>query len=392
MGHGMTRKNADNVFAKPARAKACVFLRVRPRVSASNKKPLIGITLGDPNGIGPEVVAKALLRPAIRRLARFCIIAEGWGPHPSFIPQHAQPLQNRDLMAFCRGILGLMGAAPLGRGPTAASGRAAVESVLKAIDLALDGKIDAIVTAPISKEAMRLAGYKWPGHTEILAERTGKKHPVMTMVGGGLIVPLVTTHVSMADLPRKITRQKVLATLRVANEALKKYWGIARPRIAVCGLNPHAGEAGLFGQEEIREIAPACRQARSAGVRCIGPLPADVVFYQARPVPTRSRVGLVRPVPTGWYGARKGRYDAVVAMYHDQANIPVKMLAFESGVNVTLGLPIIRTSPDHGTAYDIAWKGMANAGSMVAAIKLAVQMATLNNRESSRFEARHKFK
>jgi 4-hydroxythreonine-4-phosphate dehydrogenase len=282
------------------------------------------------------------LRPAIRRLARFCLI-----PHPSSLTSHPPSVTAHR--------------------PTAASGRVAVESVLKAIDLALEGRIDAIVTAPISKEAMRLAGYKWPGHTEILAERTGARHPVMTMVGGGLIVPLVTTHVSMADLPRKITRSKVLVTLRVANEALKKYWGITRPRIAVCGLNPHAGEAGLFGQEEMREIAPACRQARKERIDCTGPLPADVVFHQAR----------------------KGMYDAVVAMYHDQANIPVKMLAFESGVNVTLGLPIIRTSPDHGTAFNIAGKGIANPGSMIAAIKLAVQMATLNNRASSKSEIRN---
>lgn len=295
--------------------------------TVSSKKPVIGITLGDPGGIGPEVVVKALSRPSIRRLARFHLI-----PDPT-------SLVSKSSFALHR--------------PTATSGRVAVEAVLKAIDLAIKGELDAIVTAPISKEAVRLAGYPWAGHTEILAERTGTKQPVMTMVGGGLIVALVTTHVAMCKLPQCITREKVLRTICVLHDALQKFWGIRRPRIAVCGLNPHAGESGQFGQEELREISPAVRRARAKGVSCIGPLPADVVFYQAR----------------------KKLYDGVVAMYHDQANIPVKMLGFESGVNVTLGLPIIRTSPDHGTAFDIAGKGVANPGSMMAAIKLAVAMA-----------------
>ena len=290
------------------------------------------------------VVAKSLMRPAVRRLAQWRLLIEGWEPRPAFQPS---------LVRFCQDILQPLGKGRTSqRGPTKASGRAAVESVLKAIDLALKGEIDAIVTAPISKEAVKMAGYPWPGHTEILAERTGTKQPVMTMVGGGLIVPLVTTHVSMADLPKRITRERVLRAIRVIAESLPKYWGIRRPRIAVCGLNPHAGEAGQFGREEIEAIAPAIRLAQKAGVSCSGPLPADVVFYQAR----------------------RGLYDAVVAMYHDQANIPVKMLAFDSGVNVTLGLPIIRTSPDHGTAFDIASKGIANPGSMIAAIKMAVAM------------------
>ena len=326
--------------------------------------PTIGITLGDPNGIGPEVVAKALLGPEIRRLARFWIIAEGWDKLPLVASNQWHTMElTEDVLTTLRGTTTTLRSwqappsqGPRSPGPTAASGRAAVESVLKAIELAVNGEIDAIVTAPISKEAIRMAGYPWPGHTEILAEGTGTKHPVMTMVGGGLIVALVTTHVSMRDLPKRITKEKVLATIRIANEGLKRYWGIRKPRIAVCGLNPHAGEAGLFGQEEIREILPAIRKARKEGIQCTGPLPADVVYYQAH----------------------RRLYDGVVAMYHDQANIPVKMLGFESGVNVTLGLPIIRTSPDHGTAYDIAWKGVADPGSMIAAIRLAVQMAKRN--------------
>ena len=225
--------------------------------------------------------------------------------------------------------------------------------ILRAVELAQAGNVDAIVTAPINKAAIHKAGYAWPGHTEMLADRTGTKKPVMMMVGGGLRVPLATTHAAIKDLPKLITRQNVLRTIEIADAALRAYFGLKAPKLAVCGLNPHAGEQGRFGVEESRRIAPAISDARERGVECAGPFPADVVFGQAL----------------------KGRFDAVVAMYHDQGNIPVKLLAFESGVNVTLGLPIIRTSPDHGTAYDIVRRGIADPRSMVAAIKLAVRMA-----------------
>jgi 4-hydroxythreonine-4-phosphate dehydrogenase len=175
----------------------------------------------------------------------------------------------------------------------------------------------------------------------------------MMMVGGGLRIALVTTHAAIKDLPGLITRKNVLETIRITHKDLRRLFGIEQPRIAVCGLNPHAGEAGRFGTEEKKSIAPAVRQARREGIACDGPIPADVAY-------------------TPEY---RKRYDAVVAMYHDQATIPVKMLAFHSGVNVTLGLPIIRTSPDHGTAYDIVRKGTANPGSMIAAILLAAEMA-----------------
>jgi 4-hydroxythreonine-4-phosphate dehydrogenase len=256
----------------------------------------------------------------------------------------------------------------LGRA-TKAGGAASVAWIECAVQMALDGRIDAVVTAPISKEAIHKAGYDWPGHTEMIAESAGVHKPVMMMVGGDsldsaqgkpfdgaqgrLRVALVTTHAAIRDLPGLVTRKNVLETIRIVDHDLKQRFGLRKPAIGVCGLNPHAGEAGLFGTEEKKAIAPAIRQARGEGIACDGPIPADGAFTPKL----------------------RARYDAFVAMFHDQACIPVKMLAFDSGVNVTLGLPIIRTSPDHGTAYDIVRTGTANPGSMVAAILLAAEMA-----------------
>jgi len=319
-------------------------------------KPLIGITLGDPSGIGPEVVLRALSDRKATSAARFVVFGSG-----KILDRVAGELRLPSRLLR----LGREGGPPLlesgrcsarlaflGRA-TAAGGAASVAWIESAVRMALDGRIDAVVTAPISKEAIHKAGRDWPGHTEMIAEMSGVEKPVMMMVGAGLRVALVTTHASIADLPRLITKKNVLETLRVVDRDLRKYFGLSRPRIAVCGLNPHSGESGRFGTEEKKSIAPAIRQARREGIACDGPIPADVAY-------------------TPQYRAR---HDAVVAMYHDQATIPVKMLAFHSGVNVTLGLPIIRTSPDHGTAYDIVRKGTANPGSMIAAILMAAQMA-----------------
>ncbi|MEW6359284.1 MAG: 4-hydroxythreonine-4-phosphate dehydrogenase PdxA [Planctomycetota bacterium] len=297
-------------------------------MGSRKRRPTIGLTLGDPGGIGPEIVDKALADRSVRALAEFVVFGRDRGmPIP------------KDLTAVHE--------------PTADGGEAAVGWILDAIAAAMAGDIDAIVTAPISKEAIHLAGYNWPGHTEILKEKTGAERAVMTMIGGGLRVALVTTHVSVAKLPSVLKKKDIADTIRISDRGMREYFGFDPPRIAVCGLNPHAGEAGLFGREEAEVIAPAIEAARSQGVHCTGPVPADVVFHQAL----------------------QGRYDAVVAMYHDQATIPVKLLAFETGVNVTLGLPIIRTSPDHGTAFDIAGKGVADPGSLAEAIWLAVDMA-----------------
>jgi 4-hydroxythreonine-4-phosphate dehydrogenase len=237
--------------------------------------------------------------------------------------------------------------------PTAPGGDASIQWLETAIRLARTGVIDGIVTAPISKEAIHLGGHDWPGHTELLAARTGTKKPVMMMVGGGLRAALVTTHAALSDLPKLITRKNVLDTIRITHAALKRDFGFKKPRLCVCGFNPHAGEAGRFGRKEITAIEPAVRQAKKDGIRVTGPLPADVVFTR-------------RMMP---------QYDAAIAMYHDQATIPVKLLAVETGVNVTLGLPIIRTSPDHGTAFDISKKGIADVGSIVAAANMAGDMA-----------------
>ena len=235
---------------------------------ASNKKPIIGITPGDPNGIGPEIIAKALVRPAIRRLADFRLVVAEWRPRPPFLPAESGEFGDRALTDFCRGVLAQMGRTSSQRGPTKASGRIAVESVLKAIYMAMAGDIDAIVTAPISKEAVRRAGYPWPGHTEILAERSGGGHPVMTMVGGGLIVPLVTTHVSMRDLPRRITRERVLTTIRIIAESLRKYWGIQQPRIAVDRL-PVLSRPSHGGPRDIEPRRIAVHPLHTLPIRAI---------------------------------------------------------------------------------------------------------------------------
>jgi 4-hydroxythreonine-4-phosphate dehydrogenase len=220
--------------------------------------------------------------------------------------------------------------------------------------------VAAIVTAPISKEALHAAGYPYPGHTELLAELTGAKEVGMLMVSpprskkdSGLRILLATTHLALRDLPDRLTRKRVRTAIRLAHEAARKYFGFRRPRLAVTGLNPHAGEGGLFGREEEEIIRPAVEQARREGIPVSGPFPADSLIRQAF----------------------EGKYDLVVAMYHDQALIPIKLLGFGRAVNVTVGLPFIRTSPDHGTAYDIAGKGIADPSSLVEAIRLAVDFS-----------------
>ena len=329
-----------------------------------SSKPLLAITLGDPCGIGPEVVLRSLADPRAARWARYVLIGTdatltevarrlkirnvSWRVTKSQDlrdePEHPVPLVS--IGGACRRLA-------LAAKPLPAGGKSSVLWVERAVDLALSGCVDGIVTAPINKEAVLKGGYPWPGHTELLAARTGVKKPVMMMVAGGLRAAQVTTHVPIRELPKRITRTNVLATLRITDADLRRRFGIPQPRLAVCGLNPHAGEEGRFGREEERAIEPAMEQAREHGVDCHGPFPADAIFVKEN---------------------RKG-YDAIVTMYHDQACIPVKMLGFFNGVNVTLGLPIIRTSPDHGTAYDIAQKGIADPGSMLAAIRLAARMA-----------------
>jgi 4-hydroxythreonine-4-phosphate dehydrogenase len=232
------------------------------------------------------------------------------------------------------------------------AGKAALEYIETAVKLAQQNRINALCTASINKEAIKLAGARVPGHTEILANLTNTKEVTMLLISGNIRVFHVTIHVPLSKVPSLITKESVLETIKLAYDSLRSL-GMADPKIAVAGLNPHASDGGLFGSEEKEKIAPAVEAANKEGIKASGPIPPDTVFVRAN----------------------KGEFDAVVAMYHDQGHIPIKLLAFESGVNVTIGLPIIRTSVDHGTAFDIAGRGIADEMSMVEAIKLAAKMA-----------------
>jgi 4-hydroxythreonine-4-phosphate dehydrogenase len=320
----------------------------------------IAVTMGDPAGVGPEVILKAVSRSEeIRDVCSPIIIGD------RVVMQEAVRLldlsvkinliQTPGEAGLVPGAIDLIDLAELRefkkKIPSAEGGRACAIYILKAVELALNKQVDAVVTAPISKEALKMAGMKWPGHTEMLAELTGTKDYAMMLVGGPLRVILVTIHTAIRNVPDMIKRDAVLKTIRLARKACDML-GVEEPRIAVAGLNPHAGEAGIFGDEEIREIIPAIEDAGREGIVAAGPFPPDTIFHKAY----------------------KGEVDIVVCMYHDQGLIPLKMIAFDKGVNVTVGLPIIRTSPDHGTAYDIAWSGKADPSSMIEALRLASEM------------------
>jgi 4-hydroxythreonine-4-phosphate dehydrogenase len=324
--------------------------------------PLLGITMGDPTGAGPEIIVKSLASPEVRGLARGVVIGDAGVmraavqivgiPAEIRIISHPGEAEARDNVIPVIDLENV-NLAELVRGRVAASGGAAAYgAVERAIRLALAGEIDAIVTAPLNKEAMNLAGYHYSGHTEILAHLCGVKNVVMMLVARNLRVAHVTTHVSLRRAIELVTRERVLTVLRLADEGIKRM-GIAAPHLAVAGLNPHAGEGGLFGDEEIKEIVPAIEAARVEGIKVTGPLPPDTAFLRTL----------------------EGQFDGALAMYHDQGHIPVKMAAFEEGVNVTLGLPIIRTSVDHGTVFGKAGKGTASPRSLIEAIKLAAQMS-----------------
>ena len=324
--------------------------------------PLLALTMGDPAGIGPEVVVRALRHAAVYERCRPLIVgdqrilarAQQWiGPPELPITVVANPTAG----AYHPGTLTVLdlanarpSACPIGE-VSAAAGRAAVEYVIRACDLALAGAVDAVVTAPLNKEAMNRAGFAYAGHTELLAERTGAAQVSMLLTSPQLRIVHVSTHVALSEAIRRVTAARVETTITLAYEACRAL-GIDAPRIAVAGLNPHASEGGLFGDEEERAIRPAVRAARARGFTVSDPQPPDTVFARAV----------------------QGEFDIVVAMYHDQGHIPMKLLSFDSGVNVSVGLPIIRTSVDHGTAFDIAGAGTARDDSMRAAIDVAVQM------------------
>ncbi|MBS7623466.1 4-hydroxythreonine-4-phosphate dehydrogenase PdxA [Candidatus Bathyarchaeota archaeon] len=330
----------------------------------ADHRPIIGITMGDAAGIGPEIVDKALSKQEIYQISRPIVIGDLSvlvdALKVAKVNLKFESITTPSSAKFEFGTVDVIDLknirlSELRMGQVQAmAGKASVEYVKKAVELALKGEIDAIVTAPLNKEAMNMGGYDYAGHTEILADLTKTKDYAMMLVAGRLRVVHVTTHVSIREACSLIKRERVSTVIRLTNEVLQKL-GIEKPRIAVAGLNPHAGEGGMFGDEEIREIAPAIEASRNSGIDVVGPMPPDTVFLRAN----------------------RGEYDAVVAMYHDQGHIPVKMLGFESGVNVTIGLPIIRTSVDHGTAYRRAGLrlGTGDPTSLEEAIRLAVQMA-----------------
>lgn len=328
-------------------------------------KPLI-LTMGDPTGVGPELIVKALLEGAFDRLGRPLLVAGDAGVlrraaalfpvdcqenYASGLVSHRLSIGGRNLDVHA---LSALPAAELQYGrPTAECGRAMAEYVEWACNRCRQGFAAGMVTAPINKAAIHTAGYDFPGHTELLAERCGVDKVVMMLAGERLKVCLVTTHLALSQVPGALSTAEILTTIRITDSALRRFFGLKKPRIAVLALNPHAGEAGLFGDEEERLIAPAIAAAKAEGIEASGPHSADTLFHFAA----------------------KGAYDAVVCMYHDQGLIPLKLLHFDDGVNVTLGLPIVRTSVDHGTAYDIAGTGTASSASLVAAINMAVEMA-----------------
>ncbi|MDF2531318.1 MAG: 4-hydroxythreonine-4-phosphate dehydrogenase PdxA [Clostridia bacterium] len=338
-----------------------------------HKVPILGITMGDPCGIGPEITAKALSQKYIYEICRPLVvgsakvIAQAVEIAKKQLEVHAIGNVNEakfeygtidvldqdivDMSIFTHGKVSLQG------------GEAAYKAIEKVIDLAMKDEIDATITGPLNKEALNLAGYHYSGHTEIYAELTGTKDYTMMLADGELRVVHVSTHVPLREACDRCKKERIYKVINLAHEVCRSL-GIEKPRIGVAGLNPHAGENGLFGREEIEEIAPAVLKAKQEGIGAEGPIPPDTLFSKAR----------------------GGQYDIVVAMYHDQGHIPLKVLGFQydykadkwksiSGVNITLGLPIIRSSVDHGTAFEKAGKGMANEESLINAIEYGAKIA-----------------
>ncbi|WP_433558236.1 4-hydroxythreonine-4-phosphate dehydrogenase PdxA [Pseudonocardia xinjiangensis] len=321
--------------------------------------PLLGLTVGDPAGIGPEVTLKAAGDPRIADVrliaigslealrAAAAVVADAPALHAVATPADARfEPGTLDVIAVPSDV-----AVPVGK-LSAEAGQIAFEGVERAVALALAGEIDGIVTAPLNKEAIALAGHPYPGHTEILADLTGTTDFAMMLTALKLRVVHVTTHVGIRQMLERVTTERVLTTIRLADRALRDM-GIDEPSVGVAGLNPHAGEGGLFGDEEAQVIIPAIEQAKAEGIAASGPWPADTLFGRAV----------------------AGDFDVAIAMFHDQGHIAVKVLGFETGVNATIGLPIVRTSVDHGTAFDIAGTGRASADSLVEAITVGAAMA-----------------
>ncbi len=324
--------------------------------------PLIAVTMGDPAGIGPEIVARTFAEGGFRNENPALVVGD-----PGILERAAKLLELAlrvnaisvpEEAAFEPGTVDVLAVGevqkdlPFGE-LDARAGDAAFRYVQRATELASAGRVGAIATAPLNKEAMHLAGHKYPGHTEILAELTGTEDYAMMLVTDELKVIHVSTHVSLREAIERVKPERELAVMRLAHDALRKL-GVENPKVAVAGLNPHAGENGLFGTEDLEHIAPAVERAREEGIEATGPWPPDTVLMRAR----------------------RGEFDAVVVQYHDQGHIPVKLMGFDTGVNVTVGLPFFRTSVDHGTAFDIAGTGKADHASMRAALALARKLTT----------------
>lgn len=335
------------------------------------RKPLLALTLGDPAGVGPEIVAAACASPKVHEWCRPVVLGQ-----PEIVRRAIALVKSGAELKVIEGVetaepspaaLCCVAAgsgdalqAPVGR-IDARSGQAAYDYVVAAARLAIEGQVDALVTAPLNKQALYEAGHHYPGHTELLAEMCGVDDFAMMLYLGpeppirgraGLAVVHVTLHTAMREVFAQLTQEAVLAKCRLADSFMRRMKD-EQPRIGVCALNPHGGEGGLFGREELRVIRPAVDQGLIEGLKLEGPLPADTLMVHAR----------------------DGRFDAVVAMYHDQGHIALKLLGMHRAVNVTLGLPIVRTSVAHGTAFDLAWQGRAEVGSMIEAIRVAVRLA-----------------
>jgi len=325
----------------------------------------LALTLGDPAGVGPEIIVKAwseLRRggPPFLAVGDFQALASASAGGASILKKVFAPAEAMDAFQTALPVLDLPLRARVVAGqPSAAAAPAIIQWIETAVGLALSGAVAGVVTAPIAKAPLYEAGFKFPGHTEFLGELTaaetfeGARGPIMMLIAGDLRVSLVTVHEPLAKVSGLLSVEAIVNAGVVTAQALRRDFGIAKPRLAVAGFNPHGGEGGAIGREEIEIVAPAVRELRELGIEASGPHPADTLFPEAM----------------------RGRYDAAICLYHDQALIPVKMLDFWGGVNVTLGLPIVRTSPDHGTAFDIAGRGLARPDSLIAAIRLADQLA-----------------
>ncbi|HEX9046827.1 MAG TPA: 4-hydroxythreonine-4-phosphate dehydrogenase PdxA [Verrucomicrobiae bacterium] len=339
-----------------------------------SRRPILGLTMGDPAGIGPEICLRALREPSVLQRCVPVLFGDanvvasvretlgrrdGAAPLPDLDAVRClseavwagSPEISEPIIVDCRATDDAQQIEPGKISPQC--GRAAYVCIEKAIHAALAGKLDGVVTAPIHKESLHLSGVPFPGHTEIFTALTGARRSCMMLYSDKLTVSMVTTHIGYGEVPGKLSVERIFNVIELTAEAMQRL-SRRKPRLAICGLNPHAGEHGLFGnREEENFIVPAMRQARERGISIEGPLPPDAAFTT---------------------NVRR-KFDAIVTLYHDQGHIPFKMLAFDTGVNVTLGLPIIRTSVDHGTAFDIAWQGQADATSLFSAISVAADLA-----------------